>query len=87
MKFKKLRKILSRANCIHTCLKSTGDTDKVFLTVSDIPDTYDNFPVISVGITHVKDIKTLGLTPAFDIYLDNVKSRKKEIKHKEETTK
>ena len=87
MKFKKLRKILSRTDRIQTCLKSTGDTDKVFLTVSDIPDTYDNFSVISVGVTHITDIQILGLVPAIEIYLDNVKSRKKEMKHKEETTK
>lgn len=87
MKFKKLKRHMSRTDPIQTCLKRTGDTDKLFFTVYDIPDTYDNFPVINVGITHVIDPVTSNIIPAIEIYLDDVKSRKKEMKNKEEITK
>lgn len=85
MKFKKLRNLLEHGRSIQICLTSTGgDIAGTYEYVDDIPNTYDNMPVIGIGVTHVERTlhDKMSLVPAFEIYLDSIKHRKKEISKK-----
>lgn len=82
MKFKKLKKRLEHARAVQICLTSKGgDIDGTFYYTEEIPDKYDNFSVIGIGVTHVHtDIsENKPLLPALEFLLDDIKSRKKEM--------
>lgn len=82
MKFKKLKKRLEQTRGVQICLTSTGgDIAGTFNYPDEIPDKYDNFSVLGVGIAHIDSeiSESAKLVPALEIYLDDIKSRKKEI--------
>ena len=49
MKFKKIRKIVSKTDAISIMLSSIGDVDKNYINIDAVPDKYDKMKVIGFG--------------------------------------
>lgn len=93
MKFKDLRKVLSRIDRISICDKKTL-TYKNFLTINDVPKEYDSLTVLGVGLIDSEFYKVsegvystkkengeLSLVPCIEVYTTGKKKKTKGAKY------
>ena len=80
MKFKKLRRRISKTDAISIMLliKSKGDVYKQYLNISDVPHFFDEMKVIGIGYNDHISIPNIDcILKGVEVYLDDSKIFKK----------
>lgn len=67
MKFKKIRKLCAKADPIQILFEE-GDYEN-YLTISDVPDKYNDCKVKGVGAVMIDDLNDLPIQKGLEIYL------------------
>lgn len=73
MKFKELRRFVSKVDSISIMLLSIGDVDDNYLNIEHVPDKYDEYEVIGFGCADCLDVDGYDfLQKGVEFYLDDV---------------